>query len=347
MVDRAVISDGRTHLEPQPSGPDVSRIEARIDGRAVSVPSVQIDGRRVISTGKLLKIAAVQDEDVIEGETVRDPELFVALLKESGLGADLFTFCQRIPQVSPRYGYHIDWENAAVIPITSFSVWWKDRTEYSIRKGVNRAKKLGVVTRVADFDDEFVEGVRRIYNETPVRQGRSFWHYGKDFQSTKHVLETYLDRSVFIGAYHKDELIGSLKLTYVNCTAIVMHILSSVKHLEKRPNNALLAKAVEVCESAKKPFFIYGSFVYYDPDSALTEFKRRSGFEQVMLPRYYIPLTPKGKIALSLGLQRGLKGNIPRPIFVRLLKARSLWYARRFKATKPTPSPMAAGNIEI
>lgn len=44
-----------------------------------------------------------------------------------------------------------------MIPITSFSAWWKDRTEYSIRKGVNRAKKLGVVTKVADFDDEFVE----------------------------------------------------------------------------------------------------------------------------------------------------------------------------------------------
>ena len=38
----------------------------------------------------------------------------------------------------------IEWENAAAIPITNFSHWWKECTEYSIRKAVNRAKKLGV-----------------------------------------------------------------------------------------------------------------------------------------------------------------------------------------------------------
>jgi hypothetical protein len=336
MDDRALISDSRTPLEPLPSAPDVGRVDVRINGRAVSVPSVRIDGRMVIGTGKCPKIAAVHDEDLIEGETVKDPGSFILHVKESGLDADLFTFCQRVPDLTPRYRYHIDWENAAVIPITSFSAWWKDRTEYSIRKGVNRAKKLGVVTEVAELNDEFVEGVRRIYNETPVRQGRAFWHYGRDFQSTKRVLETYRERSVFIGAYYQSELIGSMKLTYVGPTATIMHILSAQSHFDKRPNNALLAKAVEVCEAAKKSHLMYGSFVYYDPNSPLTEFKRRSGFEQVMLPRYYIPLTLKGKIALAFGLQRGIKGNIPRPVFAQLLKARKLWYARRFKATKGT-----------
>ena len=43
-------------------------------GKAVSVPSVQIDGRTVITTGKWLKIAAVQDEELVEGETVADPD---------------------------------------------------------------------------------------------------------------------------------------------------------------------------------------------------------------------------------------------------------------------------------
>jgi hypothetical protein len=310
------------------------RVEVRVSGKDTSVPAVELDGRIVISTGKWIKIAAVQDEDLIEGETVADPGSFIARLKESGLDADLFTFSQRVPDVNPRHSYQLDWENAAVIPITTFSDWWKDRVEYSIRKGVNRAKKLGVVTKIADFNDEFVEGVRRIYNEIPVRQGRPFWHYGRDFRSTRRVLETYLDRSVFIGAYHQDELIGSMKLTYVGCTATIMHILSSINHLEKRPNNALLAKAVEVCESANKSYFIYGSFVYYDPNSALTEFKRRSGFEQVLFPRYYIPLTPKGKIALSLRFQRGIKGNIPKPVFAQLLKARRLCYAWRSKARK-------------
>jgi hypothetical protein len=76
--------------------------------------------------------------------------------------------------------------------------------------------------------------------------------------------------------------------------------------------------------------------VYYGVDSTLTEFKRRNGFEQVLLPQYYIPLTFKGKIALKLGLHRGLAGNIPRPLFRKLLKIRSLWYARRSKTSKET-----------
>jgi hypothetical protein len=110
--------------------------------------------------------------------------------------------------------------------------------------------------------------------------------------------------------------------------------LSAKQHFDKRPNNALIAKAVEICELQRMSHLIYGSFVYYNPDSPLTEFKRRSGFEAVPLPRYYIPLTVKGKIALKLGLHRGVAGNVPRPLFEQFLKIRSLWYARRSKAAK-------------
>ena len=68
------------------------------------------------------------------------------------------------------------------------------------------------------------------------------------------------------------------------------------RHFDKRPNNALIAKAVEICATEGKSHFIYGSYVYYDPNSSLTEFKRRNGFEPVALPRYFIPLTLKGKL---------------------------------------------------
>ncbi len=39
----------------------------------LSVPSVEIDGRTVITTGNWLKIAAFHDEDLVEGDTVADP----------------------------------------------------------------------------------------------------------------------------------------------------------------------------------------------------------------------------------------------------------------------------------
>ena len=185
---------------------------------------------------------------------------------------------------------------------------------------------------MADFNDQLVGAICRIYNETPIRQGKAFWHYGKDYQSIRRALATYLDRSLFIVARHGGELIGFMKTTSVNGTATMTQILSAKRHFDKRPNNALIAKAVEICESQRMSHLIYGSFVYYDPDSSLTEFKRRSGFEPVPLPRYYVPLTVKGRIALKLGLHRGVAANVPKPLFRQFLKIRSLWYARRSKA---------------
>jgi hypothetical protein len=315
----------------------VDHTQIHVRGKAVCVPSAQIDGRTVITTGKWLKVAAVRDEELVEGDTVANPESFVSQLKKSGLKADLFTFAQRLPDKTARYSYHREWENAAAIPITNFSRWWKECIEYSIRKGVNRAKKLGVVAKVAEFNDEFVKATCPIYNEIPVRQGKAFWHYGKDFQTIKCELATYLDRSTFIGAYCQDELIGFMKITWVGPTGTITQILSAKRHFDKRPNNALIAKAVETCESVGKSHFIYGSFVYYDPNSSLTEFKRRSGFDSVSLPRYYIPLTLKGRIALKLGLHRGIAGNAPKPILRQFLKIRKLWSERRLKGKERTP----------
>lgn len=332
LIREALKSDGEASNQSQGLAARASQTEIRVKGKGISVPMVQIEGRTVIATGRWLKIAAVSEEELVEGSTIAEPELFIARLKKSGLNADLFTFAQRLPDTAPKHRYHIEWENAAVIPITSFSQWWNERTEYSTRKCVNRAKKLGVTVRVAEFNDQLIEAIRRIYNETPVRQGKAFWHYQRDFQSVRTDLATYLDRSIIIGAYHNGELIGFIKITYVGATAALTLILSAKKHFDKKPNNAMIAKAIEICELQGRSHLIYGSFVYYDPNSSLTEFKRHNGFEPVPLPRYYIPITLKGKIALKLGLHRGLVGRIPSPIFRAFLKIRKSWYARRLKA---------------
>ena len=335
-LSQTLESPSETTLGPDQVTMGIGHTEIRVKGKTVRVPSVQIDGRTVITTGKWLKIAAVREEELVEGQTITEPEPFISRLRESGLNADLLTFAQRIPDVAPRHGYRIDWENAAVIPITTFSQWWTEGTEYSIRKAVNRAKKLGVVVKLAEFNDEFLEATSSIYNETPVRQGKAFWHYGKDVQTIKRELATYLDRSIFIGAYLQDELIGFMKVTSVGPAATITQILSSKKHFDKRPNNAMIAKAVEICESHGRSHFIYGSFVYYDPNSTLTEFKRRNGFVPVALPRYYVPLTAKGRVALKLGLHCGIAESIPKPVMAKLLKMRSVWYARKLKTTSGT-----------
>jgi len=313
------------------SGSSPGRAEIRIRGRVFRVPSTEIDGRTIVVTGNRLKIAAVRDEDLWEGQTVAEPQSFISKLKKSGLRADLFTFAQRIPDTQPRYEFHTEWGNDAALPITTYEHWWKECAEYSIRKAVNKAKRVGVVVRRVEFDDDLVRSICRIYAESPARQGRAFWHYGKDFATVKHELGTYVDRSIFVGAYCEDQLIGSLKMTYVGPTATIMQIFCSQHHFDKRPNNALIAKAVEICESDHKDYLIYGSFLYHDVDTSLTEFKRRNGFGPVPLPQYFVPLTLKGSLALKLGLHRGIVGCIPPGVLKRIRNVRAAWYARQSK----------------
>ena len=93
--------------------------------------------------------------------------------------------------------------------------WWENLPQES-RKNVRRAARRGIVVKIVPFDDDLVNGVHRIYNHTPVRDGRVFWHFGKDFETVRRGLATYLDRSEFIGAYWNEELIGFMKMVYVD-----------------------------------------------------------------------------------------------------------------------------------
>lgn len=312
----------------------ISQTEIAVKGRVVRVPSAQICGRTVITSGKWLKIAAIQDEELVEGEAVTDPNEFVSQLKESGPNADIFTFAQKLPETTPRYRFRSEWDNLAIIPITTFSEWWEKRVESSVRRAVKKAAKTGIVVKVAEFDDEFVNGIVGINNETPIRQGREFWHFQKSFDDVKRENSTYPGRNTFLGAYYEGELIGFLRIIYAGKLASTVQLLSRMKHYDKRPANALIAKAVEVCEQRGISYLMYCNYVYNDPKSSLTEFKRRNGFEQVLIPRYYIPLTSKGKIALRLGLHRSLIQRIPKPIVGQLLRLRSYWYERRSNASK-------------
>ena len=310
--------------------------EIRVKGKNVYVPSAWIDGRTVLATGKWLRLAAIQDEDMVEGDVVADPEAFVSKLRECGLNADIFTFAQKLLDFTPKYNYHLESDNLAVIPITTFSAWWDKQVESSVRRAVRKASKLGVVVRVAKFDDEFVSGIVSINNETPIRQGKSFWHFQKSFEAVKLENSTYAERNMFIGAYSDSELIGFMRITSVGKVASIVQLLSKMKHFDKRPANAMIAKAVEICEQNGMSHLMYCNYVYNDPKSSLTEFKRRNGFQQVLVPRYYIPLTLKGKMALKLGLHHGLKGQIPQPVMAKLLKIRTYWYSRRLKELKET-----------
>ncbi len=305
---------------------NLGQTEIRIAGETCQVPSATISGRTIVVVGKWIRMAAVKDEMVMEGQSVTKPEAFIGQLKESGLRADILTFVQQLPEITPKFSYPFIWDNVAAVHITSFKDWW-DHLPQESRKNTRRAAKRGVVVKIVPFDDELVMGVHKIYNETPVRQGRRFWHFGKDFDTVKRELATYLSRSEFIGAYHHDQLIGFLKMVRVNCTGTLFHILTANEHRDKKAMNALIAKALEVCEQRRFSHFIYGQFVYGNKNqSSLAEFKRRNGFERIDFPRYYVPITARGRVCVRLKLYKGLNGLLPEPLLQTVLKCRACWY---------------------
>ena len=316
--------------------------EIRVSGKTFHVPSAEICGRTVVVTGKKIRIAQVKDEDVVEGAPVEDPELFVTRLRESDLKADIFTFAQRPPDTTPRYNYHWECDNWAAIPTTCFKEWWENLPQVS-RKNVRRSARRGVVIKVIPFDEDLVKGVHRIYNGIRVRDGRLFWHYGEDVDRVRQDLATYLDRSDFIGAYLGEELIGFLKMVYVDQIATIFHIISMDEHYDKRPQNALIAKAAEVCEQKGISHLIYGKLIYGNKRrSSLVEFKRRNGFEQVSFPRYYIPLTLLGDLFIRLRLYRGFTGLVPEPILQVLLSCRA-WCYKIISTNRALPRNKLAG----
>lgn len=303
--------------------------EIQIRGRSVLVPATEIDGRTVVLSGRWLKVAAIKDEDWVEGTAVSNPEGFVDQLRSSGLRADIFTFPEALDVGQARLSLPFDWDNVAAVRTSDFQAWWDGLPQES-RKNVRRAAKRGVVVKSATLDDAFVAGIKRIYDESPLRQGRPFWHHGKPLERIKTENGTYIDRSEFIGAYHDDELIGFMKWVYVGEAARIMQLLSLSSHSDKRPMNALMAKAIEICHERGKRYLIYGKFTYGNKkDTSIGEFKRRMGFEQIDFPRYYAPLTLKGNVTIALRLHRGLIGVLPAWFIAQLLAFRSRWLQRR------------------
>jgi hypothetical protein len=301
----------------------VESVEIRVRGVDKRVPATHIDGRTIVATGRGLKIAAFKDEELVEGELVGDPKAFLACLSASGLRADIFTFPAALDGSTPRLPFHKEWDNVAAAPTANFSAWWDELPQES-RKNARRAAKRGLVVRAAVLDAEFLKGIKAIYDETPVRQGMRFWHYGKTLDRIRIENGTYPERSEFIGAYLNDELIGFMKFVYVDRIARIMQILAKSSHFDKRPMNAMIAKAVEVCGEKRMSHLIYSKFSFGNKtDSALAEFKRRNGFEQVNFPRYYVPLTLKGRLAIKVGLHRGILGIVPLKVLRSLLQARS------------------------
>jgi hypothetical protein len=284
--------------------------------------------------GSLIRVAGL-DADTYE--FLEDPEATLDALRKCEIRADLFTFMQRLPETSPKYRYPMEWDNLAVLPISTFDHWWTEQIGFKARNKAKQAERKGVKLCEVPFDDALVRGIWQIYNECPVRQGRPFPHYGKDIETVRMEVGTFMDRSFFIGAFFENKLIGFVKLICdeTHTQAGLVHILSMIGQRDKAPTNALVAEAVRSCAARRLPYLVYSRFddgnKQRDP---LIDFKVRNGFEKVNLPRYYVPLTRLGRIAINLGVHRNLRSFLPEPVLLRLRKVRNAWYKRKLDSVK-------------
>jgi hypothetical protein len=282
--------------------------------------------------GRFVRIARLELDKT---EFLDDPAAMVDALRRSKTRIDLFTFLQQLPETKPKYSYPMEWDNLAVLPVSTFDHWWNQQIRSLPRNRARQAEKRGVALREVAFDDDLVRGIWEIYNENPVRQGKPFSHYGKDIEEVREHAGTFLDRSIFIGAFLDDRLIGFIKLmtNEARTLANLVHIVSMIQHRDKAPTNALIAHAVRACSARGIAHLVYQNFAYGKKQGdSLSHFKEINGFQRIDLPRYYVPLTAVGRAAFSLDLHHKFVDYFPTALSTRLLELRNAWYTRKLRS---------------
>jgi hypothetical protein len=295
---------------------------------------LNVCGRDVKVTGRFIRVARLDGDKYVFPD---DPTAIREGLRRTGVRIDLFTFLHRLSETSPRYSYHAEPDNLAVLSISTFDHWWNKQLRSYPRNRARQAEKKGVVLREVALNEDLYRGICEIYNETPIRQGKRFPHYGMTLERAREYAGTFPDDSIWIGAFLGDQMIGFVKLVIdeSRSQACMVHILSMIQHKDKAPTNALISQAVRSCADRAIPYLVYENFSYGNKQGdSLSHFKEVNGFRRVDLPRYYMPLTLLGSLALQLRLHRRVVDHFPEPLVAKLREIRTSWYNRRFRAAK-------------
>lgn len=292
-----------------------------IGGKPVTVEAVTIDGQIYVTRGRFLRIASLKEEWT---EDVKNPPLVIDSLARSARPPDLVRFWQRLPDQEPKYPFYHEKLPIAAIPISTYDHWWNKQINGKTRNMVRKSEKLGVTFREAPFDDGLVRDIMGVFDESPFRRGKRFWHFRKDFDSVKREMGLDLPGSFFVGGYIRGLMIGFIKVRIVDRYAMTTMILDRIAHRDKAVTNGMIAKSVEICARRQIPYLTYTHWRRGEHG----DFQKRNGFAPFPVPEYFIPLTLKGRVALSLHLHRGMANLLPAPLLDGLLDFRSRWYGR-------------------
>src|SRR5271157_3322374 len=93
-------------------------------------------------TGKMLRIARL---DADKYQFLSNPEPLIQALSCSDERIDLFTFMQGLPETKPLFDYPMEWDNLAVLPISTFENWWNKQIGFKARNKAKQADKKGTL----------------------------------------------------------------------------------------------------------------------------------------------------------------------------------------------------------
>jgi hypothetical protein len=283
---------------------------------------ISIAGTEIAVTGRIFQTARLRHEWF---EFVTNPVDLVKNLKKGGLKADLFTFVDTIRGIYGDLPFYKQTDSMSILTVRSYTEWWEG-LHFKVRNKIRKAQKSGVELRPVPLDDELAKGVEAIYNESPIRQGMKFWHYGKTAAVIKQDLSSFPECTSFIGAYYQGELIGFVKLFEGDKILRTVHIIAKLSHRDKPVQDALIAKAVEICAEKQIPHLHYGAW----SRGGLGVFKIKHGFQRFDVSRYFVPLTQYGRCILGLRLHRPGRDYLPESWVPGLLTVRAKWNSWRY-----------------
>ena len=282
---------------------------------------IQVAGTTLTVSGRLLRIAKMRHEWF---EYLENPPTFLDELRRHAV-ADLFTFVQEAHYPQTPLPYYGEPATISLLSFSSYDQWW-DGLHFKVRNKCRKCQKIGVELRPVGLTEDFIAGVKRIYDESPIRQDRKFPHYGKTLESLSSDLSSFPECTQFIGAYYGDELVGFMKLFKGDQIIRTIHIIAKIAHRDKNVMDGLVAKAVEICDENGIGCLHYGDWAY----RGLGVFRRKFGFERHECPRYFVPLTRLGSMMLSSGFHKRLKERLPQPLVDRLVDVRKNVYQMRY-----------------
>ena len=138
----------------------------------------------------------------------RRPGEVIAGLRAGGSRIDLFTFLQRPPETSPKFAYPMEWDNLAVLPISTYDTGGLADPVYRKEQG-SAGREKGRDCPRSSVRRALPPWNRRISITRPRSARKRFPHYGMDLEGARRYAGTFLDRSFFIGALLEDNFLGS------------------------------------------------------------------------------------------------------------------------------------------